>query len=209
MNDLFQFGMAVLTILILSSTVLSPTGVKAGGKPLGFQFEQQETDPAKFIVLAQPLNRDYKLLILEQITDSKACWRESGSEPVTVDPLLVNFNFTGLCGRSIDSNGYSIRQAGQDLVLKYSLQIEQQGGDLVLLGKPLDGIANGPLLILGRSHGIAPGDFNKIFLGPGWRLTRRIYAGKPTGHIYLTSDFSSTGTATPTFPVRSTSLMSQ
>jgi hypothetical protein len=52
---------------------------------LGFQFEQQEVDPSKFIVLAQPLSRGYKLLILEQIADSRACWSESGISPVTVD----------------------------------------------------------------------------------------------------------------------------
>ncbi len=114
-----------------------------------------------------------------------------------MDPLLVNFDFGGICGRSIDSNGYSIRQAGEDLVLQYDLRIEQQGNNLVLLGHPLDAITRDPVLVLGRSHGIAPGDSNKIILAPGWRLTQRIYNGQPTGHIYLTSDFQGTGITTP------------
>jgi N-acetylmuramoyl-L-alanine amidase len=113
-----------------------------------------------------------------------------------VNPLLVNFDFRGICGRSIDSNSYSIWQAGQELALQYNLRIEQQGDNLVLLGQPLDGMGSDPILVLGRSHGIEPGGFNKIFLEPGWRLPRRTYHGNPTGHIYLTSDFQDTGIAT-------------
>jgi hypothetical protein len=197
MKSWLQMSIAVLTPLILASTMLSPARAEVRGKPVGFKFDQQEVDLSKFIVLAQPLSRGYKPLVLEQIADSKACWSESGISPVTVDPLLVNFDFRGICGRSIDSNGYSIRQAGQDLVLQYGLRIEQQGDNLVLLGQPLDGMTRDPVLVLGRSHGIEPGGFNKIFLDSGWRLTRRTYDGQPTGHIYLTSDFLGTGMTTP------------
>jgi hypothetical protein len=50
---------------------------------------------------------------LEQIPGKQKCWSESGSNPVMIDPLLLNFDFTGICRRATDSNGYSIRLDGR------------------------------------------------------------------------------------------------
>lgn len=100
------------------------------------QFGQQEVDQSKFIAIASPYRNGeaHQLLVVEQITDARPCWSESGFAPTLIDPLLFQFDFTGICGRSTDSNGYSVRMSGEDLDLRYSLRVLRRGGDLVLVG---------------------------------------------------------------------------
>lgn len=152
-------------------------------------FDNTEVNPDNFIAVAAPYgNNQHQLLIIEQLSNKRPCWRESGSDPVTVDPLLLNFDFTGICGRSTDSNGYSIRMNNQDLGLDYLLRIVERNGELVLVGTPrVDRTA--PEVEIGSTKGMSNG-FEKIFLNPGWRFTRRTYQGKALGHIYLTTDSS-------------------
>jgi Protein of unknown function (DUF3747) len=100
---------------------------------------------------------------------------------------LLQFDFTGICGRSTDSNGYSMRMGGQDWGLNYDLRILQRDRDLVLVGVPLRG--EGPSIELGRTNGITSG-FVKIALNPGWRFTKRSYEGQTLGHVYLTHDLT-------------------
>lgn len=51
-------------------------------------FEQQEVDQNKFVALAVPrVGSTPQLVILEQISDSQPCWKESGTSPVTVERL--------------------------------------------------------------------------------------------------------------------------
>src|SRR5690349_12800810 len=95
---------------------------------------QQEVDQSNFIAIAVPRRLTPQLVVLEEISDSQPCWRESGSRPARVDPLLLNFNFTGICGRSTDSNGYSIRMGGEDLSRRYRLRLVQRNGEMVLQG---------------------------------------------------------------------------
>ncbi len=98
-------------------------------------FGQAEVNQSKFIALAAPLGSSgHQLLILEQQSDKKACWSTSGINPEVVEPLLLKFDFTGICGRSTDSNGYSIRIADSDLGLDYRLSIVERDQDLVLIG---------------------------------------------------------------------------
>ncbi len=150
-------------------------------------FDQLEVDQNKFIAVAAPLgNSAHQLLILEQISNKQACWRESGTDPIVVEPLLLKFDFTGICGRSIDSNGYSIRMAERDLGLHYRLSIIERDGELVLVGIA-DRDRHAPLIEIGRTHGIRLG-FSKIVLNPGWQFTKRIYEGKALGHVYLSSN---------------------
>lgn len=154
-------------------------------------FTQTEVnDPNRFLVLASPIGQtgNFKLLIIEQLNDQRQCWQENGTYPTVVDPLLNNFDFTGICGRSTDSNGYSVRMAGQDLAGRYHLRLARKNNDLVLiayslLDKTVESIE------IGKTYGLANG-FMKVYLNPGWRLTRRTYNGKPVGHIYLTTDSS-------------------
>jgi hypothetical protein len=137
--------------------------------------------------MAMPLEGGYyKLLVIEQITDKRACWSENGANPTLVEPLLVTFDFTGICGRSTDSNGYSIRVGGEDMGLAYSLRIERGNGELLLVGvSPRQSSA--PKMIIARTRGMAPG-FQKFILEPGWRFTRRVFNTKTLGHVYFTNE---------------------
>lgn len=154
-------------------------------RPVGSSlFGQQEVAQNQFILTAAPLSGNrYQLVILQQLSNKRACWAESGN---TVKPLLLDFDFTGICGRFTDSNGYSIRQAGVDLGAQYDFDIVQRGNQLVLLGtKSRD--FNAQPIELGRSNGIGEG-FTKINLDSNWRLAKRTYNGKALGHIYVTTD---------------------
>lgn len=153
-------------------------------------FQQQEVDQSKFVAIASPFQSGsaHQLLVVEQISNTQNCWSEKPSSSTSltlIDPLLRNFDFTGICGRSIDSNGYSIRTAGQDLGWQYSLRIVRRNNDMVLVGAPVNKTM--PELEIGHTKGLTS-DFAKIELNPGWRFTKRLYDGKPTGHVYLTND---------------------
>ncbi|MBE9128800.1 MULTISPECIES: DUF3747 domain-containing protein [unclassified Coleofasciculus] len=179
------------TASCLAVGVLSPT--------MAGTFDNAEVNEDNFIAVAAPFGEGkYQLLIIEQRSNQRACWQESGSSPTVVDPLLLNFDFTGICGRSTDSNGYSMRMSGQDLGLDYLLRIVERNGELLLVGTNRMN-RRAPEVILGRSGGVSQGNFHKIVLEPNWRLTRRTYQGKALGHLYLTSD-----TAAPVTPGVST-----
>lgn len=151
-------------------------------------FSHQEVDPTRFAAIAAPIGTgtDHKLLILEQLTQ-RPCWREVGSAPTVIQLAMMDYSdFTGICGRSVDSNGFSVRMGGQDLALQYSLRIEHRQTDLVLVAYPTRD-RQAPTLDIGRTYGNTK-SFAKIQLAPGWRLTRRTYNGQPLGHLYLTHD---------------------
>lgn len=150
-------------------------------------FGQTEVDQSKFGAIAVPrASGYYTLLVLEQISNKKQCWRESGSKPTRIEPLLVNFNFTGICGRSTDSNGYSIRMAGKDMAMNYRLSLQKQKDEVVLMGVPATSGTGKPIEIA-RTHGMHSG-FLKLVLNPGWRFAKRSYSGKTLGHVYFTRD---------------------
>ncbi|NJL91170.1 MAG: DUF3747 domain-containing protein, partial [Coleofasciculaceae cyanobacterium SM2_1_6] len=70
-------------------------------------FTAAEVDQSKFVVMAIPASQGnlYQLVIVEQITNARNCWSESGINPTRVEPLLLQFDFSGICGRATDSNG--------------------------------------------------------------------------------------------------------
>ena len=162
-------------------------------------FDNQEVNSNNFIAATVPFGSNQKqLLILEQVSPRKSCWSESGSSPVSIDLLLLKFDFTGICARSTDSNGYSIRMNGQDLGLDYLLRLVERDGEMVLVGTHrIDRQA--PEIIIGRTKGKSNGS-EKIFLDPGWRFTKRAYQGKALGHIYLTNDSASLPVTQPSNP---------
>ncbi|HEY9641971.1 MAG TPA: DUF3747 domain-containing protein, partial [Coleofasciculaceae cyanobacterium] len=168
---------AVTTTAVVSS-------VAAIHPALAGQFGQKEVDQSKFVAVASPYRGGaaHQLLILEQVADSRPCWSEFGTQPVKVDPLLLTFDFTGICSRSTDSNGYSIRVNGEDLGLRYSLRVVNQGNDMVLIGAPND--RSGQAIVIGHTNGIT--DFAKINLDQGWRFTKRVFGDRTLGHVYLT-----------------------
>ncbi len=172
---------AIATVLI--------TTIGAGNPAKAATFGQQEVEQDKFIAVASPYgNNKHQLLIIEQVSPKRQCWSESGSNPVTVDPLLLQFDFSGICGRSTDANGYSIRMEEQDLGLQYLLRIVERDGELLLVGSSRTD-RTAPDILIGRTRGLANG-FAKIFLEPGWRFTKRSYEGKTLGHVYLTNNLS-------------------
>ena len=187
------------TVSILSSAVSTSAA----------QFGQMEVDQSNFIAIASPYQGGsaHQLLILEQVSDQRPCWNEfsgasldtlsgslnstsdnssissSNSALTLVEPLLLEFDFTGICSRSIDSNGYSVRVNGEDLGLHYSLRVVYHNGDMLLVGAP--GSRDEPFIFIGHTNGITD-DFAKITLNPGWRFTKRTYADRTLGHVYLT-----------------------
>lgn len=153
-----------------------------------FSFGQKEVDQTKFVAAAVPFRGGsaHQLVILEQVSNKRACWSESGNRPVNVNPLLLKFNFTGICGRATDSNGYSIRVAGTDLGMRYNLNVQRVNGEILLVGTNRRDPYAAPIVI-GRTRGVGNG-LTKIALESGWRFTKRTYNGKLLGHIYLTND---------------------
>ncbi len=160
-------------------------------------FQQQEVDQNQFVAIARPYgDNKYDLLILQQLPGKRQCWQEMGSSPVVVNPLLLNFDFTGSCERSTDSNGYSIRLDGQDLGLDYLLRVVPGNGELVLVGTSRRS-GDSQEIVIGRTRGLASG-LMKIELDPGWRFTKRSYNGRPLSHVYLTGDRSAINFSRPT-----------
>ena len=197
--------MALKQLLRRISTIAMITGTAFGTglvsmPAIASVFGQQEVEQSRFVAIASPIGAGnaHQLLIIEQISNTRDCWSESGQNPTIINPLLLSFDFSGICGRSTDSNGYSIRIAGEDLGVQYSLRIVRRGGDMVLVGVPFNRSA-GSEFEIGRTNGITT-DFAKINLNPGWRFAKRTYDGRTLGHIYLTRDTQPTPSE-PTPPV--------
>ncbi|HEY9896121.1 MAG TPA: DUF3747 domain-containing protein [Candidatus Sericytochromatia bacterium] len=176
---------SIVAVLGITSLGLLPSAKTA----IAAVFGQTEVDPNKFAVVASPLGATaYQLLILEQVSDARPCWSESSTNPTLIDPLLLQFDFTDICARSTDSNGYSIRMANREFGLLFQLGIARRENDLVLLATNLTN-RDAPPIEIGRTNGLPPaGAFAKISLNPGWRLTKRTENGKVLGLVYLTSD---------------------
>ncbi|MBR8831226.1 MAG: hypothetical protein N5P05_002992 [Chroococcopsis gigantea SAG 12.99] len=160
-------------------TLMTPLSAKAT------IFQAQEVEQANFIAVARPYGNKYDLLIIQQIPSQRQCWDESGANPTIVQPLLLNFDFTGSCERSTDSNGYSLRLDGEDYGMTYLLRIVEKNGDLFLVGTNRSN--PGQEIVIGRTGGVSAG-LLKIQLNGGWRFTKRSFAGKSLGHVYLTAD---------------------
>jgi N-acetylmuramoyl-L-alanine amidase len=153
-------------------------------------FNQQEMDQRRVVAVAAPYagGSAHQLLILEQISDARPCWNERGSNPTVVEPLLIDFDFTGICNRGTDSNGYSVRVGGEDLGWRYGLRLVRRDGDLVLVAVS-NTDRSAPEIEVGRTRGLPQG-FSKIVLNPGWRLAKRAFNGEAQGHFYLTNERS-------------------
>ncbi len=152
-------------------------------------FGQQEIDPSRFVAVASPYGGNaHQLLIIKQLSNVRSCWSESGTSPTVINPLLVEFDFTNICGRSTDSNGYSVRVGGEDLNWRYSFRVVKRDGDLHLIAAPnID--RSLPELLIARTRGYTSG-FAKFYFEPGWRITERSYQGTSVGHVYLTNNQS-------------------
>ncbi|NET37270.1 MAG: DUF3747 domain-containing protein [Cyanothece sp. SIO1E1] len=157
-----------------------------GATAIAAAFAHRELAPGSVIAVAAPIaeGASHQLLVLEQLSRNRPCWRERGDRLATIEPLLLNFDFTGICGRGTDSNGYSVRVGGEDMGWRYRLRVVEGLHNLRLLAVPVTD-RQAPTLEIGRTRGITD-DFSKIELNSGWRLTKRAYNGQTLGHFYLT-----------------------
>ena len=146
-------------------------------------FNSQPLEQERFAVLAQPVGKnDWKLLVLEQIKPDPLCWEQRSDG--LIDPALNRFDFSGICSRYLDSNGYSLRVADQDLASRYRLRLEQQGQSVALLAmspsQPAElVVGRGPLPKRDREA------FVQLKLEPGWSLERRTYGSQTLSHVYF------------------------
>ena len=160
-------------------------------------FLAKEVPQERFILVAAPIGSGERaqLNIYEQLNDRRPCFSTSGADPVIVNPLLGTFDFTGICNRFIDANGFSLRIGETDLAVSYRLSVVREKRDTVLLAIPLK--ANvGPELLVARTHGTAPG-FLQLRFEPGWTLKRRHFGPRPLGHVYIHREASLDTAATP------------
>ena len=146
-------------------------------------FQSQPLEQERLAVLGQPVgSQGWKLLVLEQLKPAPKCWEERRDG--LIDPALNRFNFSGICSRYLDSNGYSLRVGDDDVSPRYRLRLESQGNTLVLLA--MSG-SHPTELVVGR--GAIPlrdrSGFVALKLEPGWQLERRMYGNRSLSHVYF------------------------
>ncbi len=146
-------------------------------------FQSQPLEQERLAVLGQPVgSQGWKLLVLEQLKPAPKCWEERRDG--LIDPALNRFNFSGICSRYLDSNGYSLRVGDDDVSPRYRLRLESQGNTLVLLA--MSG-SHPTELVVGR--GAIPlrdrSGFVALKLEPGWQLERRMYGDRSLSHVYF------------------------
>lgn len=148
-------------------------------------FSSAPVEPSSFAVLGRPVGTDdWTLVVLEQLRARPFCWtpRPDG----LIDPTLNRFDFTGICGRFIDSNGYSLRIQDNDLSHAYRLRLEQKGSQLQLLASSPSQPAE---ILVGR--GTVPRRDRDLFvvlqLEPGWSLRRRVFGRRSLNHVYFSN----------------------
>ena len=171
----------------LRAAGLTAVGLLGGGLPqegaARSLFDSAAVPEERFAVLAQPIGRaQWKLLVLEQIKAQPRCWR--ARQDGLVEPSLNRFNFSGICKRYLDSNGYSLRSGGQDLGTRFRFRLKRSGTSLKL--EALDPQQRAPLLVgQARISKRDPNGFVALRLEPGWALERRVYQGRPLNHLYF------------------------
>lgn len=168
---------ALASILIGSSFSLLPA--KA------IQTGEQELDQNQVVAVAVPGGRFYNLVVVEQVAGKQSCWQESGSQPTIINPLWTTFDFTGICGRAADSNGYSIRLDGQDTSQDYGIDLIEKDGEVQLVAVSRTDRSR---TVVGKTFGKVDGQFLKIFLNPGWQFSKKTFDGKVLGHFFFSGD---------------------
>ena len=171
----------------LQTTALAVAGVGlallAEGQARPAVFDSKPLQQERFAVLAQPIGQgDWKLLVLEQIKQRPLCWTPRADG--LIEPTLNSFNFSGICSRYLDSNGYSLRSGGQDQTSRFRLRLVQNGRNLEL--QALDPGQAMPIRI--GTASIPRRDRNgfvRVQLDPSWTLERRVYKGRTLSHLYF------------------------
>ena len=187
----------------LAAALVASLAAGLGARPASAQalFAAGEVDPSRFLLVAAPIGTSgerFQLNIYEQIKATRPCFAVGEGKPAAVNPLLSTFDFTGICGRFIDANGYSLRIGGSDLATSYRLSVVREGQDLLLVARPTKSSAQGEMVVA-RAGGLGSG-FTKLDLEPGWRLMRRQFGGRSLGHLYVYTDSLPGSTATQPTP---------
>ncbi len=179
------------TYLALAALALSGAGWTAVRPSLvqaAALFESRPLDASRFAVLARPVaSTEWNLLLLEQLQARPLCWQPRADG--LIDPALNRFDYTGICNRYLDSNGYSLRVGEEDLASRYRLRLQQNGSELLLQAFSPD---HPTVLLVGR--GSVPlrdrEGFVAISLEPGWQLRRRSFGGQNLNHVYFSNGTS-------------------
>lgn len=177
---------AAVACAVFTATVA--TGLPQASKAQGSVFTAADVDESQFVMVSAPIGKgeSSQLNIYEQRSSARPCFAVSGASPAVVDPLLASFDFTGICNRYIDGNGYSLRIGGDDLGTRYRLSVVKTGSDIELLAVPTRDPSR-PTMVVARSGGPGNG-FLKLNLEPGWKLMRRQYGKRTLGHLYVYRD---------------------
>ena len=177
---------AAVACAVLTAAVA--TALPQAAKAQGSVFTAADVDESQFVMVSAPIGKgeSSQLNIYEQRTSARPCFEVSGASPAVVDPLLASFDFTGICNRYIDGNGYSLRIGGDDLGTRYRLSVVKTGSDIELLAVPTRDPSR-PIIVVARSGGPGNG-FLKLNLEPGWKLMRRQYGKRTLGHLYVYRD---------------------
>jgi hypothetical protein len=179
------------TYLALAALALSGAGWTAVRPSLvqaAALFESRPLDASRFAVLARPVgDTDWNLLLLEQLQARPLCWQTRADG--LIDPALNRFDYTGICNRYLDSNGYSLRVGEEDLASRYRLRLQQNGSELLLQAFSPD---HPTVLLVGRGQ-VPLRDregFVAISLETGWQLRRRSFSGQSLNHVYFSNGTS-------------------
>ena len=212
MGHFYDFPLArtlTMTRLVRPLAVLfSLLGLTAAGwasapqaRAQASMFSTQEVDQGKFIIVAAPIGDGSRaqLNIYEQRSAQRPCYAVSGSRPAVVDPLLASFDFTGICNRFIDGNGYSLRIGTADLGTVYRLSVVKDSAETLLMAQPTRPDA-GPEMVVARTGGQGNG-FLQLVAEPGWRVMRRSFGSRALGHVYVYRDSWPEGGSQPQAPL--------
>ena len=163
----------------------------------GSLFTAVPVELGNFVLVSAPIGQGERsqLNIYEQRTTKRPCFTVAAGSPAMVDPLLSKFDFTGVCNRYIDGNGYSLRIGGDDLGTRYRLSVVNTGRDIELLATPTKNPSQ-PTMLVARAGGAASG-FVQLKLEPGWTLKRRAYGKKSLGHLYVYRDSAPVAGSSP------------
>ena len=179
--------MARFRTVVAAGLALAATSVPVA-LAQGSLFTAVPVELSNFVLVSAPIGQGERsqLNIYEQRTTKRPCFAVAAGSPAMVDPLLSTFDFTGVCNRYIDGNGYSLRIGGDDLGTRYRLSVVNTGSDIELLATPTKNPSQ-PTMLVARAGGAASG-FVQLRLEPGWTLKRRAYGKKSLGHLYVYRD---------------------
>jgi len=177
-----------VTLALAATGATLVSGLTRPVSAQGSLFTASPVEQSNFILVAAPIGNgeSSQLNIYEQRTNKRPCFAVTGAAPAIVDPLLATFDFTGICNRYIDGNGYSLRIGGDDFGTRYRLSVVKSNRDVELLAIPTRDPSR-PTLVVARAGGSGAG-FLQLTLEPGWTLMRRQYGKRSLGHLYVFRD---------------------